>query len=79
MIKKNAHTIYFPSLNYFVTFSKLLKPLKTTYYFAPRPLYFVLYNTLESNVVLAYLPMATVTIAVVEMIMSLVTITKIKN
>ena len=45
----------------------------------PRPSYFVLYNTLESDVALAYLPTATVTIAVVEMIMSLVTITKIKN
>ena len=45
----------------------------------PRPSYFALYNTLESDVVLAYLPMATITIAVVEMIMSLVTITKIKN
>ena len=45
----------------------------------PRPSYFALYNTLESDVALAYLPTATVTIAVVEMIMSLVTTTKIKN
>ena len=44
MIKKNAHTIYFPSLNYFVTFSKLLKPLKTTYYLphVPRTLSFTI-------------------------------------
>ena len=38
----------------------------------PRPSYFVLYNTLESDVALAYLPTATVTITVVEMIMSVV-------
>ena len=34
--------------------------------------YLVLYNTLDSDVALAYLPPATVTIAVVDMIMSLV-------
>ena len=53
--------------------------LKNNVLSPPRPSYFVLYNTLESDVALAYLPMATVTIAVVEMIMSLVTTTKIKN
>ena len=36
------------------------------------PMYLVLYNTLDSNVALAYLPTATVLIAVVDMIMSLV-------
>ena len=36
----------------------------------PRPSYFALYNTLESDVALAYLPTATIT--VVAMIMSLV-------
>ena len=46
--------------------------LKNNVLSPPRPSYFVLYNTLESDVALAYLPMATVTIAVVEMIMSLV-------
>ena len=46
--------------------------LKNSVLSPPRPSYFVLYNTLESDVALAYLPMATVTIAVVEMIMSLV-------
>ena len=46
--------------------------LKNNILSPPRPSYFVLYNTLESDVALAYLPMATVTIAVVEMIMSLV-------
>ena len=45
----------------------------------PRPSYFVLYNTLESDVALAYLPMATVTIAVVEMIIPWSSITKIRN
>ena len=38
----------------------------------PRPSYFALYNTLESNVALAHLPTATVTITVVEMMRSLV-------
>ena len=39
----------------------------------------ILYNTIDSDVTLAYLPTATVTIAVVDMIMSLVTFTKIRN
>ena len=38
----------------------------------PCPSYFVLYKTLESDVALAYLPIAMVTIAVMEMLMSLV-------
>ena len=38
----------------------------------PRTLYFVIYNTLESDVALAPLPTATVTIVLVGMIMSLV-------
>ena len=38
----------------------------------PRTSYFVLYNTLESDVALAHLPMATVTITMVEMMKSLV-------
>ena len=42
---------------------------KATYYLHT---YLVLYNTLDSDVALAYLPTATVTIAVVDMIMSLV-------
>ena len=79
MIKKNAHTIYFPSLKLLCHFFKTIKTIKNNVLSPPRPSYFVLYNTLESDVVLAYLPMATVTIAVVEMIMSLVTTTKIKN
>ena len=45
------------------------QPLKTTDYLST---YLVLYNTLDSDVALAYLPTATVTIAVVEIIMSLV-------
>ena len=39
----------------------------------------VLHNTIDSNVALASLPTAMVTIAVVDMIMSLVTLTKIRN
>ena len=38
----------------------------------PRTSYFVIYNTLESDVALAPLPTATVTITVVEMMKSLV-------
>ena len=38
----------------------------------PHTSYFVLYNTLEFDVALAHLPMATVTITVVEMMKSLV-------
>ena len=38
----------------------------------PRTSYFVFYNTLESDVALSYLPSATVTIAVVDVVMSLV-------
>ena len=48
--------------------------IKTTYY---RPL--VLYNAIDSDVALAYLPTAMVTTTVVDMIMSLVTFTKIRN
>ena len=39
----------------------------------------VLYKTIDSNVALAYLPTAIVTVAVVDMIKSLVTFTKIRN
>ena len=39
-------------------------------------MYLVLYNTLDSDAALAYLPTATVTIAVVDMIMSLVQISR---
>ena len=45
------------------------QPLKATYYL---PTILVLYNTLDPDVALAYLPTATVTISVVGMIMSLV-------
>ena len=38
----------------------------------PRTSYFVIYNTLESDVALAPLPTATVTVTVVEMMKSLV-------
>ena len=43
------------------------------------PTYLVLYNTIDSDVGLAYLTTAMVTIAVVDRIMSLVTFTKIRN
>ena len=46
-----------------------LSLLKTTYCL---PTSLVLYNTIESDVALAYLPTATVTIVVEDMIMSLV-------
>ena len=39
----------------------------------------VLNNTIDSDVALAYLPTATVTSTMVDMIMSLVTFTKIRN
>ena len=39
----------------------------------------VLYNTIDSYVALAYLPTAMVTITVVDMIMSLVTFTNLRN
>ena len=43
------------------------------------PTSLVLYKTIDSNVALAYLPTATVTSAVVDMIKSLVTVTKTRN
>ena len=43
------------------------------------PTSLVLYKTIDSNVALAYLPTTTVTSAVVDMIKSLVTFTKIRN
>ena len=43
------------------------------------PTSLVLYKTIDSNVALAYLPTATVTRAVVDMIKSLVMFTKIRN
>ena len=45
------------------------QPIKATYYL---PTILVLYNTLDPDVALAYLPTATVMIAVVDMIISLV-------
>ena len=43
------------------------------------PTSIVLYNTIDSDLALATLPTAMVTITVVDMIMSLVTFTKIRN
>ena len=59
----------------------LLRPatLTLTIFLLLLPKYLVLYNTIDSDVALAYLPTATVTSAVVDMIKSLVMITKIRN